>query len=66
MVRDMIDEIAVNTTGGVRIAVKVAPGAVKSVVGTALGSVRQLLPGGGRNGQVPHSPTWTRARRGPG
>ena len=47
MVRDMIDEIAVNTAGGVRIAVKVAPGAVKSVVGTALGSVRQLLLGAG-------------------
>ena len=47
MVRDMIDEIAVNTAGGVRVAVKVAPGAVKSVVETALGSVRQLLLGAG-------------------
>ena len=47
MVRDMVDEIAVNTAGGVRVAVKVAPGAVKSVVGTALGSVRQLLLGAG-------------------
>jgi diacylglycerol O-acyltransferase len=54
MVRDSIDEIAVNTAGGVRIAVKVAPGAVKSVVGTALGSVRQLLLGGG--GQRPGAP----------
>jgi len=54
MVRDMIDEIAVNTAGGVRIAVKVAPGAVKSVVGTALGSIRQLLPGGGQ--QRPGAP----------
>src|SRR6201998_1713371 len=54
MVRDMIDEIAVNTAGGVRIAVKVAPGAVKSVVGTALGSLRQLLPGVG--GQRPGGP----------
>ena len=54
MVRDMIDEIAVNTAGGVRIAVKVAPGAVKSVVGTALGSVRQLLLGAGR--QQPGAP----------
>ena len=48
MVRETIDEIAVNTAGGVRVAVKVAPGALKSVVGTALGSVRQLLPGGGQ------------------
>jgi WS/DGAT/MGAT family acyltransferase len=55
MVRDMIDEIAVNTTGGVRIAVKVAPGAVKSVVGTALGSVRQLLPGGVQRSGTPQS-----------
>ncbi len=53
-VRDMIDEVAVNTAGGVRVAVKVAPGALKSVVGTALGSVRQLLPGGG--GQRPGPP----------
>jgi diacylglycerol O-acyltransferase / wax synthase len=45
MMREMIDEIAVNTAGGVRVAVKIAPGAVKSVGGTALGSVRQLLPG---------------------
>ena len=54
MVREMIDEIAVNTAGGVRIAVKVAPGAVKSMVGTALGSVRQLLLGVG--GQRPGAP----------
>ncbi|VBA46689.1 Putative diacylglycerol O-acyltransferase [Mycobacterium innocens] len=54
MVRDMIDEIAVNTAGGVRVAVKVAPGAVKSMVGTALGSVRQLLLGDG--GQRPGAP----------
>ena len=54
MVREMIDEIAVNTAGGVRIAVKVAPGAVQSVVGTALGSVRQLLLGAG--GQRPGAP----------
>jgi diacylglycerol O-acyltransferase / wax synthase len=51
MVRDMIDEIALNTTGGVRVAVKLAPVAVKSVVGTALGSVRQLILGDG--GQRP-------------
>jgi diacylglycerol O-acyltransferase / wax synthase len=48
MLRDMIDEITVNTTGAVRIAVNVAPGALKSMVGTALGPVRQLLPGGRR------------------
>jgi hypothetical protein len=54
VVRDMIDEIAVNTAGGVRVAVKVAPGVLRSVVGTALGSVRQLLPGGG--GQRPGAP----------
>jgi diacylglycerol O-acyltransferase len=47
MALDIIDEIATNTAVGVRIAVKVAPGAVKSVVGTALRPVRQLLPGGG-------------------
>jgi diacylglycerol O-acyltransferase / wax synthase len=47
MVRDIIDEIAANTAAGVRIAVRVAPGAAKSVVGTALRSVRQLLRGGG-------------------
>ena len=44
---DIIDEIAANTAVGVRIAIRVAPGAVKSVVGTALRPVRQLLPGGG-------------------
>jgi diacylglycerol O-acyltransferase len=54
VMRDIIDEIAVNTAGGVRIAARVAPGAVKSVVGTALGSVRQLLPAGG--GQRPGAP----------
>jgi diacylglycerol O-acyltransferase / wax synthase len=53
-VRDMIDEIAVNTAGGVRVAVKVTPGALKSGVGTALASVRQLLPAGG--GQRPGAP----------
>jgi diacylglycerol O-acyltransferase len=47
MARDIIDEIAANTAGGVRVAVKVAPGTLKSVVGAALGSVRQLLLGGG-------------------
>jgi diacylglycerol O-acyltransferase / wax synthase len=47
MVRDIIDEIATNTARGVRIAVRVAPGAAKSVVGTALRSVRHLLRGGG-------------------
>ena len=50
MLRDMIDEIAANTAVGVRITAKVAPGALKSVVGTALRSVRQLLPGGGPQG----------------
>jgi diacylglycerol O-acyltransferase / wax synthase len=54
MVRDIIDEIAVNTVGGVRIAARLAPGAVRTVVGTALGSIRHLLPGGG--GQRPAAP----------
>lgn len=44
---DVIDEVAANTAVGIRIAVRLGPVAVKSVVGTALGSVRQLLPGGG-------------------
>lgn len=44
---DVIDEVAANAALGVRIAVKLGPVAVKSVVGAALGSVRQLLPGGG-------------------
>ncbi len=55
VVRDIIDEVAVNTAGGVRIAARVAPEAVKSVVGTALGSVRQLLPGGGQRPGAPKS-----------
>jgi WS/DGAT/MGAT family acyltransferase len=50
MLRDMIDEIAANTAVGVRITAKVAPAALKSVVRTALRSVRQLLPGGGPQG----------------
>ena len=48
---DIIDEIAANTAFGVRIAVRMAPGAVKSavksVVGTALRPARPLLAGGG-------------------
>lgn len=44
---DVIDEFATNTGVGIRIAVRLGPVAVKTVVGTALGSVRQLLSGGG-------------------
>jgi diacylglycerol O-acyltransferase len=44
---DVIDEVAANTAVGIRIAVRLGPVAVKLVVGTALESVRQLLPGGG-------------------
>ncbi|CAM4296425.1 wax ester/triacylglycerol synthase family O-acyltransferase [Mycobacterium senriense] len=42
---DAIDEIAANTAVGVRIAIRLGPVAMKSAIGTALGSVRQLLPG---------------------
>ena len=45
---DAIDEVAANAAVGIRIAVRLGPVAVKSVVGTALGAVRQILPGGGR------------------
>jgi WS/DGAT/MGAT family acyltransferase len=51
---DIIDEIAANTAVGVRIVVKVAPGAVKSVLGTALRPVRQLF--GGDGSQRPDAP----------
>lgn len=44
---DVIDEIAANTAVGIRIAVRLGPVAVKSTIGTALRSVRQLLPGAG-------------------
>lgn len=44
---DAIDEVAANAAVGIRIAVRLGPVAVKSAVGTALGSVRQLLPGVG-------------------
>src|SRR5689334_16252151 len=44
---DVIDEVAANTVVGIRIAVRLGPVAVKSVVGTALGSLRQLLRDGG-------------------
>jgi diacylglycerol O-acyltransferase / wax synthase len=47
MALDIIDEIAANTAVGIRIAVRVAPSAVKSVVGTALRPVRQLFGGDG-------------------
>ncbi|MGH3958986.1 wax ester/triacylglycerol synthase family O-acyltransferase [Mycobacterium sp.] len=47
IVLDIVDEIAANTAVGVRIAVRVAPSAVKSVLGTALRPVRQLLGGDG-------------------
>lgn len=55
MALDIIDEIAANTAVGVRIAVRLAPGAVKSVVGMALRPVRQLLPSGAP--QRPDAPT---------
>ncbi len=63
MVRDIIDEIAANAAGGVRIAARVAPEAVRTVVGTALGSVRQLLPGGSR--QRPDAPNSDRDESSP-
>lgn len=44
---DAIDEVASNAAVGIRIAGRLGPVAVKSVVGTALGSVRRLLPGVG-------------------
>lgn len=43
---DVIDEVAANTVVGIRIAVRLGPVAVKSVVGTAQGSLRQLLRDG--------------------
>ncbi len=49
MALDIIDEIAANTAVGVRIAVRLAPGAVKSVVGIALRPVRQLFANGGKH-----------------
>jgi diacylglycerol O-acyltransferase / wax synthase len=55
MALDMIDEIAANTAVGVRIAVKLAPSAVKSAAGIALRPIRQLLSGGGT--QRPHTRT---------
>lgn len=51
---DIIDEIAANTAVGVRIAVRLAPSAVKSVLGTALRPVRQLF--GGADPQRPEAP----------
>ncbi|WP_240629672.1 wax ester/triacylglycerol synthase family O-acyltransferase [Mycobacterium colombiense] len=60
---DAIDEVAANTAVGVRIAVRLGPVAVKSAIATALGSVRQLLPGvdprcpdGGDVGEDENSP----------
>ncbi len=50
MAMDMIGEIAANTAVGVRIAVKLAPRAVRSVAGIALRPVRQLLPDSGPQG----------------
>ncbi|AFC44404.1 hypothetical protein OCO_31970 [Mycobacterium intracellulare MOTT-02] len=44
---DVIDEVAANTAVGIRIAVRLGPVAVKSTIGTALRSVRKLLPGAG-------------------
>jgi WS/DGAT/MGAT family acyltransferase len=43
MAMDVVDEITANTAVGVRIAVKLAPGAVKSVAQFALRQVRQVL-----------------------
>jgi diacylglycerol O-acyltransferase / wax synthase len=51
---DIVDEIAANTAVGVRIAARLAPGAVKSVLGTALRPVRQLF--GGDGPQQPDAP----------
>lgn len=56
MTLDIIDEIAAKTAVGVRIAVTLAPGAMKSVLGATLGAVRQLLPGGGPQQQDASTP----------
>lgn len=50
---DVIDEIAANTAVGVRIAARLGPVAVRSVVETARGSVHRLLAGGPQRGDGP-------------
>ena len=53
---DVVDEIAANTVVGARIAVKLAPVAVKSLAGIALREVRRLVSRDGpqrRDGQAP-------------
>lgn len=49
---DVIEEVAANTAVGVRIAVRLGPVAMKSAVGTAVGSVRQLLRGAPQRANV--------------
>ncbi|MGE5697182.1 MAG: wax ester/triacylglycerol synthase family O-acyltransferase [Candidatus Sericytochromatia bacterium] len=63
VMRDIVDEIAVNTAGGVRIWARVVPGAVKSGLGTVLGSVRQLLPAGRQRPGAPKSDVDQRSPR---
>ena len=53
---DVIDEIAANTAVGARIAVKLAPGAVRLLAGIALREVRRLVSRDGpqrQDGQAP-------------
>ncbi|MGB0971948.1 MAG: wax ester/triacylglycerol synthase domain-containing protein, partial [Mycobacterium sp.] len=44
-VRDAIDEVAANSATGLRVTAKLAPVALKSVIGSAGGSVRQFITG---------------------
>lgn len=44
-VRDAIDEVAANSATGLRVTAKLAPVALKSVIGSAAGSVRQFITG---------------------
>ena len=46
-VRDVVDEVAANTAAGLRVTAKVAPVAIKAIVGRTLGSVRHLLTDAG-------------------
>ncbi len=46
VLRDIVDEVAVNAAGGVRVVARAAPGAVRAAAGTALGAVRHLLADG--------------------
>ncbi len=52
---DMVDEIAANTAVGVRIAVRLAPDAMRSMAGIAVRSARRLLSEDGQ--QPPDVPT---------